>query len=53
MTNEFDIWTAVLAGSNSLELRVLSTESITVSDEQRLTRKLCRLMDIFGDDWRR
>ena len=49
----FELWTAVLSGGNTLELRVFAAEDISVSEEQRLTTRLCRLMDIFHDDWRR
>ena len=51
--NSFELWTAILAGDNTLELRVFSIEEISVMDEQRLTSRLCRLMDIFHEDWRR
>ena len=51
--NNFDLWTAVLAGDNTLELRVFSTDDITTAEEQRLTSRLCRLMDLFQEDWRR
>ena len=46
--------TAVLSGGRNLELRVLvESDNITVSEEKRLTRKLCQLMDRHAVVWRR
>lgn len=47
----FEIITAVIAGDKSLELRVLSPAEITVSEEQRLTTRLCKLMDRYQRKW--
>ena len=53
LTEEFDLITAVLAGSNTLELRLFAPEEILDVQEQVLTDRLCRSMDRFHDEWRR
>ena len=52
MNSTFELITAILAGSNSLELRIFAPDEMPSETEQPLTRRLCRLMDIFYNDWR-
>ena len=52
-SKEFELVTAVMAGTKTLELRVLSTTQPTDDQESCLTRRLCRLMDSYASDWRR
>ena len=52
MACEFDLVTAVLGGSNTLELRWFSTEELLEEQEYCLTLRLCRLMDGFFNEWR-
>ena len=51
--NPMEMVTAVLAGNNALELRLFAEEAVPAQIEQTLTRRLCRLMDAFQEDWRR
>ena len=48
-----ELVTAVLAGNNTLELRLFSGVSLECHRELVLNRRLCRLMDLFHEDWRR
>ena len=48
---EFEIQTAVLAGDNTLEMRVFSTSNIAVSTEVMLTQQLCALMNKYQRHW--
>ena len=50
---EFEIITAILAGDNSLELRVFTPHYVSVADENALTACLCRLMDQWSSSWKR
>ena len=45
--------TAILAGDNTLELRVFSEQIVAAHQEVTLTKRLCRLMDLFQEDWQR
>ena len=46
--------TAVLSGPRTLELRVFTEADYDLSPtfEQRLTKRLCHLMDKHGETWR-
>ena len=48
---EFVMQTAVLAGDNTLELRVFSTKDISASTEIMLTQHLCGAMNKFQRHW--
>ena len=48
-----EIVTAILAGSRSLEVRVFMEAELLLAEEQMLTRRLCRLVDTYEDDWKR
>ena len=53
LRDNFELVTAVLAGDNTLQLRVFSTATICVSEEQLLTRRLCKLMNRHQVGWSR
>ena len=48
-----ELVTAVLSGDRCLELRLFSPDDVPVREEQKLTKRLCRLMDRFCLKWRR
>ena len=45
--------TAVMAGDRSFELRVFIEGSMSPEHEQVLTRRLCRLVNVFHEDWKK
>ena len=48
-----EMLTAVIAGDRSFELRVFLEGTMSSEHEIVLTRRLCRLMNVFQDDWKR
>ena len=45
--------TAVMAGDRSFELRIFIEGTMSIDHEQVLTRRLCRLVNVFHEDWRK
>ena len=45
--------TAVISGDRCLELRVFMQEEFSIADEITLNKRLCRLVNVFQDDWKR
>ena len=45
--------TAVLSGGRDLEIRVFADIEMSLSNEQMLTQKLCKLMDRHANLWRK
>ena len=50
---EFELITAILAGDNSLEMRVFTPHEINATEEGRLTTRLCKLMNNWNTHWKR
>ena len=48
-----ELLTAVLSGARTLELRVFTEADLPPACEQRLTKRLCRLVDRFDQSWLR
>ena len=48
-----ELVTAVISGDRNFELRVFMEGLMSVDHEQVLTRRLCRLVNIFHEDWKR
>ena len=46
-----ELLTAILAGDRTLELRIFVDQEITDDLEERLTARLCRLMDNKQTEW--
>ena len=51
--DNFHLLSAVLAGDNTLEMRVLSPYDITITEEMALNRLMCRLMDSQDTCWKK
>lgn len=51
--SEFEIITAVLAGSRHLEMRIFANCHVSPTVEQAMTQHLCILMDRKEKQWRR
>ena len=50
---KMEMLTAVMAGDRSFELRVFLEGSMSPDHETVLTRRLCRLVNTFHEDWKR
>ena len=49
--DEYEIITAILAGDNTLELRVFTTVDIAVATELNMTQRLCILVNRYQRHW--
>ena len=49
--DEYEIVTAILAGDNTLELRVFATVDIAVAIELDMTQHLCTLVNRYQRHW--
>ena len=51
--SEYEIITAILAGSRHLEMRIFANCPVTATVEQSMTQQLCILMNRKEKQWRR
>ena len=48
---EYILQTAILAGDNTMELRVFSTVDVSATTELVLTQRLCSMMNKYQRHW--